>query len=139
MLVNRLAGLLVALAGMVLLLAVIPANTETVDYGWMRPQTVPNACAVALVAFGLLQALLAGKPVRPDMPEVLRVVMFAALAALALWAMDAFGFAIVAPAFALVTMLLVGERRAGWLAAGTLAVPLVIWLVAVQLLDRTLP
>jgi putative tricarboxylic transport membrane protein len=136
---NRGSGLMVALAGLVLWLFIIPAHTETVDYGWMRPQTLPAACAIALMLLGTAEVVKPGAPVRLDLHEALRVGLFAALALLAVWAMTRFGFLVTAPVFALTTMFLVGERRPGWLAAGAIAMPGAIWLVAVPLLDRTLP
>ncbi len=136
---NRISGLLVALTGLVLWLVVIPANTETVGSGWIRPETLPLACAIALVGLGLLQAVPRGRPVELSTAQTLRAGLFAALAFLAVWAMAAGGFRIAAPAFALALMLLVGERRPVWLAVGAIGVPAAIWLTAVPLLDRTLP
>jgi putative tricarboxylic transport membrane protein len=136
---NRISGLLVALAGLLLWLVVVPANTETVGSGWIRPDTLPLACAVALVVLGLLQAGPRGAPIEVTGAQVLRAGLFAALAFLAVWAMAAGGFRLAAPAFALALMLLVGERRPVWLAIGAIGVPAAIWLTAVPLLDRTLP
>lgn len=136
---NRISGLLVALAGLLLWLVVIPANTETVGSGWIRPETLPLACAAALVVLGLLQAIPRGKPIEVSGADVLRAALFAALAFLAVWAMAAGGFRLAAPVFALALMLLVGERRPVWLAIGAIGVPAAIWLTAVPLLDRTLP
>ena len=42
--------------GLALLLWLIPAHTETVDYGWIRPDTLPRACAWGLLMLGLVQA-----------------------------------------------------------------------------------
>ncbi|HSM42994.1 MAG TPA: tripartite tricarboxylate transporter TctB family protein [Afifellaceae bacterium] len=136
---NRISGLLVALCGLLLWLVVIPANTETVGSGWIRPDTLPQACAVALIGLGLIQSLPRGRSLEPTGAEVLRAGLFAALAFLAVWAMTVAGFRLAAPAFALALMLLVGERRPGWLAVGAVGVPAAIWLTAVPLLDRTLP
>jgi putative tricarboxylic transport membrane protein len=136
---NRISGLLVALCGLLLWLIVIPANTETVGNGWITPDTLPQACAAALIGLGLLQSLPRGRSLELTGEEVLRAGLFAALAFLAVWAMAVAGFRLAAPAFALALMLLVGERRPGWLAVGAVAVPAAIWLTAVPLLDRTLP
>ncbi|MCF8468684.1 MAG: hypothetical protein K9G33_14885, partial [Sneathiella sp.] len=57
----------------------------------------------------------------------------------ALWAMSMFGFLMTVPFFAAVLMLIVGERRLGWLAAGVVVLPVAIWLTIVPLLERTLP
>ncbi len=135
---NRISGLAVAAFGLLLLWLVIPANTESADYG-MQPSTIPNLCAGALLLFGLAQAAFPAGAVKIAGREHLRVAMFAATAFLALWGMSVLGFVVAAPLFALAVMLLVGERRPIWIAAGVVAVPGIIWLVAVPLLDRTLP
>jgi len=137
---NRLSGLAVAIFGLLLLFVIIPANTEIVDdYGWIRPQTLPDACAVLLIVFGALQAALPSGEIRMRPRETVRALLFAAVAGVALWGMAKFGFLLAAPVLALAVMLLVGERRPGWLAAGAVALPAVIWTAVVVLLERTLP
>ena len=136
---NRLSGLADAVFGLALLLFVIPANTETVDYGWMRPRTIPDLCAVLLVLLGLLHAAMPRGSVRFERREAIRFILFAAVAVLTVWLMGQFGFLPVAPPAALVVMLLIGERRPFWLAMGALALPALIWVVVIYLLERSLP
>lgn len=139
-LLNRGSGLAITLAGLALLLFVIPDQVEVVDYGWVRPETVPNAMAVALIGLGLIQAVLPTGGTSPwRMSPALRALGYLAVTALAVWAMGRFGFVAVAPVMVLVLMLLIGERRPFWLGLGVLAMPAVIWLTVTQLLDRTLP
>lgn len=139
MIANRISGLAVALFGLVLITWIIPANTETVERGWMRPQTIPDTCAVLLIALGVIHAVFPTGKVIMRPKETLRAIGYAIVALLALWAMDRFGFLIAAPVFALVIMLLVGEKRPVWLAAGAVALPITIWVTVVVLLGRTLP
>lgn len=139
MLLNRLSGIAFVVLGFLLFLVIIPMQTEVVDYGWMRPQTIPNACAWGLIILGLVQAIFPTGTISPNLRETLRVSMFAILTVCALWAMDEFGYLVTAPAFAALIMLIVGERRPGWLAVGILVVPVAIWLTVVPLLERTLP
>lgn len=136
---NRLSGLAIALAGLLLLVFIIPHNTETVDYGWIRPQTIPNACAIALVIFGFAQLVLPTGSIFLRRFEVLRVGLFAAIAFCGVWVIGKVGFIAGAPVFAACLMLVVGERRPGWLLVGIVAVPAAIWIAVVPLLDRTLP
>jgi putative tricarboxylic transport membrane protein len=139
-LLNRGSGLAITLAGLALLLFVIPDQVEVVDYGWVRPETVPNAMAVALIGLGLFQAILpTGGTSSWRMSPALRALGYLAVTALGVWAMGRFGFVAVAPVMVLVLMLLIGERRPFWLGLGVLAMPAVIWLTVTQLLDRTLP
>lgn len=136
---NRLSGLAIALAGLVLLAVIIPANTETVGYGWIRPQTIPDACAIALAIFGFAQLAFPTGSVFLRRSEILRVGLFAAVAFCAVWLIGKVGFIAGAPVFAASLMLLVGERRPSWLLVGCVALPATIWIAVVPLLDRTLP
>jgi putative tricarboxylic transport membrane protein len=137
--VDRLSGLAVALFGLALLVFIIPGQVETVDYGWVRPKTVPNAMAVALIVLGLMQTVFAKDGTAWQARAALRALGYLAATTLAVWSMGRFGFVVVAPVMMLVLMLLIGERRPLWLGLGVLAVPAVVWLTVVRLLDRTLP
>lgn len=139
MLLNRISGALIAAFGAALLLLVIPHQVEVVDYGWVRPETVPNVIAVGLVLLGLAQVVVAkGKTELQPGPAV-KAFAYLGFTALAIWAMGRFGFVVIAPAMMLVLMLWIGERRPLWLGIGTLVVPGVIWGTVTVLLDRTLP
>lgn len=138
-LMNRLSGAFFAFAGGVLLLVIIPAEAETVGYGWIRPQTIPNAMAAAIAVAGLALAVRPRGETAVSAREALRAGLFLALLAAGLWLLAAFGFVAVAPVLALILMLAIGERRPYWLAAGALGTPLVIWLVVAAGLGRTLP
>jgi putative tricarboxylic transport membrane protein len=136
----RLPGLAVAGFGLALLFFIIPDQVEVVDYGWVRPETVPNVVAVALILLGLLDAATSkGEGSAAAFRPALKAFFFLAYAAAAVWAMGRFGFVVVAPVMMLVLMLLIGERRPLWLGLGTVAVPGVVWATVVLLLDRTLP
>ena len=136
---NRLSGVFFVGLGLLLYFVVIPEQTETVDYGWMRPQSIPNACAILLIILGIAQAAFPTGSVFIHRREILRASLFAAITVAALWAMSMFGFLMTVPIFAAVLMLIVGERRPGWLAAGVVVLPVAIWLTVVPLLERTLP
>lgn len=136
---NRASGLFFVLFGLALYALVIPNETELVDYGWVRPQTVPNVAALMLTALGLKQTLLPEGSVDLPWRHVLRAGLFLGLAALTVFVMSRVGFLYAAPVFALALMLLVGERRPVWLIAGAAVVPVLIWLAATAVLDRPLP
>ncbi|MEX0582892.1 MAG: hypothetical protein WD185_04425 [Sneathiella sp.] len=136
---NRLSGAFFVSLGLLLYFAVIPAHTEIVDYGWTRPQSIPNACAILLVILGVVQAVFPTGAVSVNLPELFRTSLFVAITISALWAMANFGFLMVVPLFVGVIMLIVGERRIGWLVGGVIILPVVIWLTVVPLLERTLP
>ena len=136
---DRAAGLVVAGFGVLLLLAVVPGQVEAVDYGWVRPETLPNALAMALIVLGVLQVVLAGGGASVDLAAAGRAGFYLGFATLFVWAMSRLGFVWVAPPAMLVLMLLIGERRPLWLGLGALALPAVVWWGVVVLLGRTLP
>jgi len=55
MLVNRLSASFVILFGLSLVYFIFPIEIEKLDYGWVRPQTLPNICSFLLIIFGLVQ------------------------------------------------------------------------------------
>lgn len=133
------AGLAVALFGVALLLWLIPAHTETVDYGWMRPDTLPRACAWGLLVLGLVQAGVPRGAVALDSGEVALVAVLVALSGVAIWAMGRVGFLMVAPVFAALLVALIRERRWPWIAAAVAGAPALTWMVVSVLLNRPLP
>ena len=135
---DRIAGLIVATLGLVLLFVVFPVAIEDIDDGSIRPDTLPNALAVFLVICGILLALKPGEPTARDPRELMIVLLYIAVMALGLFAMSHFGFVIVSPFLALAIMLLFGERRPFWLALGCVGMPVIIWLLVVQILERSL-
>jgi putative tricarboxylic transport membrane protein len=139
MTMTRTSGLFFALLGMALYAIIIPHETESVDYGWVRPETIPNLAALVLLAAGAKLALAPGGSAELIGSQALRAALFLGLTGLAVFLMGRFGFAYVAPAFAAVQMILIGERRPAWLFAGIVIVPFLIWFAVVVLLDRPLP
>jgi len=136
---NRLLGLCFAAFGAFMLLVVIPWQTEVIDYGWMRPRTLPNAMAAVITAAGLILAIRPRGEIAFQRRSAARAAMYLALVAAGVWLISLFGYEVVAPALALALMLLIGERRPLWLAIGVVGVPLAIWLAVPVLLDRPLP
>jgi len=139
MTMTRASGLFFALLGLTLYAIIIPHETESVDYGWVRPETIPNLAALVLLAAGAKLALAPEGPAALIGLQVLRAVLFLGLAGLAVFLMGRFGFVYVAPVFAAAQMLLIGERRPLWLFAGVVVVPFLIWLAVTVVLDRPLP
>ena len=136
---NRLPGAAVALAGLFLVLVLIPDHTEPVDYGWVRPQTMPMVCGVALFLLGVVQAVRPAGRVDLNARDAGRAALFFVLTMGALFVMSRFGYLAGAAALAFLVMVTVGERRIGWIALGAIVAPAAIWTMAVPLLDRTLP
>ncbi|HSH40756.1 MAG TPA: tripartite tricarboxylate transporter TctB family protein [Arenicellales bacterium] len=136
---NRLLGLFFAGFGLLLILVVIPQQTEVIDYGWMRPRTLPVAMAIIITVAGAALALRPRGATDFEWGGAGRAALYLGLIAAAVWLIGRYGFEVVAPALALAVMLLIGERRPLWLALGAVVVPLAIWVAVVMLLERPLP
>lgn len=136
---DRLSGLFFVAFGVLLYLVIIPWQVETVDYGWLKPRTLPRILAVILGLCGVVLALRPPGDTAHRDTRWARAAVFACVLILSLGLMAQLGFVFVAPAMALAIMVLSGERRPKWLALGVVGMPLLIWLVVAQLLERPLP
>lgn len=139
MTLNRIPGLVVVLSGFLLFFWIIPAHTEAIDSGWLRPATLPNASALIIIISGLFQVLAPSGKTDFDPLLLLRISMLFGLCLLALFLMKHFGFVYIAPVFAFLIMMLIGERRPIWLISGIVFVPAGIWALVTWALNRPLP
>lgn len=136
---DRWSGLFFVAIAVLLYAVVIPWQVEAVDYGWLRPRTLPRILAVIIGIAGLSLILRPSGMARPGAVPWARSGLFVLLLIAALGLMAVLGFVYVAPVMALAIMLLSGERRPFWLAMGVAALPLVIWFCVAVLLGRPLP
>jgi len=139
MFVRRLHGIVFVCVGLLLYFYLIPAQTEAIAYGWTKPQTIPNLVAVVITLCGALLVMKPPPQTDVDVAGFARAAFFLAVLAAGVALIAYVGFVPIAPCLALAIMLLVGERRPGWLAGGVIGIPLIIWLVAEVLLGRSLP
>lgn len=135
---DRISGLAVLLAGLAMILAIIPAYVETAEDGVIQPATLPYALCWLITACGAWLVVRPGDTSPPPAHQLRRAAMHAGLLAGGVAAMASVGFALVAPVLALAIMLLIGERRPWWLAVGALVMPAMIWVFVVQILGRPL-
>jgi putative tricarboxylic transport membrane protein len=136
---DRITGAFIAATGLVLYFFVIPNSVETVDSGWLLPQTMPNLLVLLLTAMG---AILVVKPANHQIQPVKQFVMcgiYLGLISAGLLAMSYIGFMVIGPIIALAIMGLIGERRPFWLILGAAGIPAVIWVILVWFLERGLP
>jgi putative tricarboxylic transport membrane protein len=136
---NRVSGLAVLMAGLLLLFWIIPSQTETMDSGWLKPASLPRITSVVMILAGLIQAVFPTGKVDVDLSFSLRVGCFFVISTAGLYAMSLFGFVFAAPALILVIMIIIGERRPVWLVSGIILLPLTIWCCVDLLLDKPLP
>ena len=139
MTLNRLSGAVVAVFGIILLFYIIPLHTEPVDYGWLRPATLPNVTAIVIIISGVIHILFPSGTAEFEVLPAMRAGLFFVISLAGLFAMHRLGFLIAAPLLAIILMLMVGERRPLWLFAGVVMIPLGIWSSIELLLKRPLP
>lgn len=135
---DRISGLVVLLASLAMLFWIIPAYVETTEDGVIQPAALPNALCWLMAVCGIWIIIRPGEAQLPPGHQFRRVALHLGLLLGGLAAMAQFGFILVAPPLALAIMLLIGERRAGWLATGALVIPTTIWVFVVQILGRPL-
>ncbi len=138
MTLNRISGLVVAVFGTILLFWIIPRHTEPVDYGWLRPATLPNVTAIVVIISSIIHIIFPSGKAEFDGQLAMRAGLFFMISLVGLFLMHHVGFLIAAPLLVTVLMLLVGERRPLWLATGIVLVPLGIWSAIELLLKRSL-
>ncbi len=136
---DRITGLLLLVLGVALLLGIIPAQTEAVDTGWMRPQSLPNAMAVVVALCGGWLAMRPAEHFSTQGATAARAALMLGILLAGVWFIDRFGFGLVSPVLALVIMVLMGERRWLWLGLGAVAMPAAIAFAVTVLLERPLP
>jgi len=136
---DRLCGLFFVLFGLMLFFYLIPTQIETVDYGAIRPKTMPQILAVIIGVFGFILMVKPadGSNLQP-MPWGRSSLIVAVLSG-GLWLISLFGFIFMAPFLALVLMVIMGERRPLWLGLGVVGMPALIWFAVTILLERPLP
>ena len=130
---------MVAVAGVILLFWIIPQHTETVDYGWLHPATLPNITAVIIIIASLIQFAFPSGRATFDVSLAIRAGVFFVISLLGLSLMHLAGFLIAVPVLVMFVMLLTGERRLLWLTMGIVFIPLAIWSSVELLLNRPLP
>jgi putative tricarboxylic transport membrane protein len=138
MTLNRISGVVVAVFGIMLFFWIIPRHTETVDYGWLRPATLPNVTAIIVIVASIIHVIFPSGKAEFDGPLAMRAGFFFVISLAGLFLMHHVGFLIAAPLLIMVLMLLIGERRPLWLAIGVVLVPLGIWSAIELLLKRSL-
>ncbi|MGR3984168.1 MAG: hypothetical protein OD817_02750 [Gammaproteobacteria bacterium] len=136
---ERLLGLAAAACGLAFALLVIPRQSEAIDYGSLAPADVPLGAAWTMVGFGMVQALWPRGAGAYDFAALRRAALLLGLCAGAVMLMQWRGFLTAMPLLAAAVMLLVGERRPGWLALGVVVMPVLAWAVVTQILARPLP
>lgn len=136
---NRISGLAILLFALAMLFVVIPAHTESVGSGWMKPDTLPVACCYALAILGVMQVMITRRNIDLNVGEIGRFFGILLLASGCAWSMAAFGFLPGAIGTVILLMLASGERRPVLIGSAGILLPAATWLIVVQVLGRSLP
>ncbi len=135
---NRISGIFVSLFGVVVLFFVIPNQIEIVDYGWLKPATLPSLAAIIIIVSGALHSVFPKGGVEFEPALALRALLIFSIGVVGIWLMTV-KYLIAAPLLMLVLMWVIGERRWGWLFIGVVLLPTSIWFCVDYLLQRPLP
>ncbi len=127
------------MAGIVLLFWIIPNQTESVAFGWLKPNTLPNIMTIVIIILGLFHFILPSGKAEFDIKLSLRIGLFFIITMASLYFMTVVGFLIAAPIMVMIVMILIGERRWLWLISSIVLGPAVIWAAVDLLLNRPLP
>lgn len=125
--------------GLGFLFIALPQQVESVDYGRIVPATVPSIALWVIIVAGMVQLFTSREIIRFHFENSFRAIAFIAILVAAVWLIETFGFEYFAPVFALSIMLFMGERRWYWLLFAALLMPLSIWFVVENILNRVLP
>ena len=143
MIAHRISTLAVLLAALAAVFYVIPAGTEVIDYGTFSPGTVPTVLAWIIAALALVQLVLpqggAGPEATLTLSTFARAALIFGVTLLAVWLMPRIGFLPAAIGISATAAFVMQERRPVWLGLCTVGLPVLIWAIVTQLLDRTLP
>lgn len=138
MLANRVSAVFFFLFSLAMLFYLIPSQIESVDYGWMKPATLPTIISATLGIVALGQFFFPNGMTNIDLNKVIKTFFLFSIGVFATYMMSQLGFLYIAPILSLSLMLLIGERRVIWLFGGGILVPVGIWFIVIVLLDRAL-
>ena len=138
---HRISTLAVLLFGLVLYFFIIPTQVEQINYGWVKPSTVPNALAIMICAVAIIQLFTAAEIIdeTPTLQQLIYAFLFFAGVGVCTYLMPIVGFLPMAVIMAVALMFAVGERRWLWIAIGGVLLPSFIWYATEMLLGRPLP
>lgn len=138
MCLSRASAIAIALICGLTLVFVLPHQVEPYNYGLIKPVSLPFAALAVMTVSALAAAFEGGSGLRADIEVLVRTGFTIALSILALVGLKYAGFEYTMPVFALLILLLAGERHRGWLLVGT-AIPLALWFLSETVLGRPLP
>ncbi|WP_323035910.1 tripartite tricarboxylate transporter TctB family protein [Pararhodobacter sp.] len=136
---ERLFTAILVFLGAGFLFLVLPHQVETVSYGRVVPATVPTVALWVIFVAGVVQFVTSQEFIGLHLLNSLRAIAVVAIFVAAVWLMERFGFEYFAPVFALAIMLFMGERRWYWLLFAGVAMPLGVWVLVENVLNRVLP
>ena len=136
---NRASGLIVAIMGAILLIWIIPWQTEIVNSGWLKPTTLPRITSIIIITTGLIHFIFPAGKAEFGVAFSMRMGLFFSITIAGVYLMSLVGFIFIAPILILVIMLLIGERRPLWLISGIILLPAAIWFCVDFLLSKPLP
>lgn len=118
---------------------VMPTQLDQIENARIVPKTVPSIAIWIIIVAALFQLFSRKISIKLNAVLCLRTLICSLFIIACIALMDRFGFQFGAPILALGVMLGIGERRLHWLFLGGLIIPLGVWVLVEQVLNRILP
>ena len=135
---DRASGLFFVFLGALLYFWIIPAQVESSEGSWLNPSSIPNITTLIISVCGVLLVIKPSGHRAQEADKYLIVGVYVCVLAVGLFAIEQVGFLYSAPGIALVVMVLMGERRPLWLFIGVAVIPIGIWYLVDQVLERSI-
>ncbi|MGX9416649.1 tripartite tricarboxylate transporter TctB family protein [Vibrio sp. WJH972] len=118
---------------------IMPGQVDHIENARIVPTTVPTIAIWIIIVTAVFQFISNKATINFNPTLCLRTIACVAYVITSISIMGHFGFEFGAPLLALGVMLLIGERRLHWLFLGAFVIPIGVWLLVEQVLNRYLP
>ena len=139
MLLERLQTAVLILGMMFFYFIIMPEQVDHIEDARIVPTTVPSIAIWIIILAAVFQFFTSKTEVRLNSMLCVRAVICGGFVIACLAIMKRFGFEFGAPILALGVMLGIGERRLHWIVLGSTVIPLGVWFLVEQVLNRVLP
>ncbi|TCS38804.1 hypothetical protein [Reinekea marinisedimentorum] len=138
MTLERLQTVILILGMLFLYFVIMPGQIDHIENARIVPATVPTISIWIIIIAAVFQLFSTKVSVKFNPTLCLRAAIFAIFVITSITIMTRFGFEYGAPILALGVMLGIGERRLHWLFLGSTVIPISVWLLVENVLDRVL-
>lgn len=136
--ISRISAAVIATVCALFLVFVLPGQVDPFGFGLIRSIHLPFAALVLMTISAVVMFFESDLELKIESEFMIKMIAVTGFSIIALGSLLFVNFEFSMPFFALVVMLLVGERRWYWLLSG-FAVPVLVWVLVEIVLGRPLP